>query len=123
VTGVQTCALPISAIRRSPRRSRRRTLCEHARTLLPFDRYKLHSIERNVFNMLRSPRRDKIIIHKLRIGHTYLMHGHLGLLRGETPPRCLACQVDLTVEHVLLHRVSFTSARDDFFLCYFDFNV
>jgi len=30
-------------------------------------------------------------------------------------PRCLACQVDLTVEHVLLHRVSITNARDNFF--------
>jgi len=35
--------------------------------------------------------------------------------QGETPPRCLACQVDLTVEHVLLHCVSFTNARDTFF--------
>jgi len=63
--------------------------------------------------MLRLPRRDEIIIHRLRIGHTYLTHGHL--LRGETPPRCLACQVDLTVKHVLLHCVSFTNARDNFF--------
>jgi len=59
---------------------------------------KLHSIEPRV-NMLRLPRQE-IIIHRLRIGHTYLTHGHL--LRGETPPRCLACQVDLTVEHVLI---------------------
>jgi len=45
------------------------------------------------WNVLRLPRRDEIIIYRLRIGHTYLMHGHL--LRGETPPRCLVCQVDL----------------------------
>jgi len=78
---------------------------------------KLHSIEQriNVINMSRLPRRNEIIIQRLRIGHTYLTHGHL--LRGETPPRCLACQVDLTVEHILLHCVSFTNARDDFFLC------
>jgi len=40
---------------------------------------KLHSIEPrvNVNNMLRLPRRDEIIIHRLRIGHTYLTHGHL----------------------------------------------
>jgi len=48
----------------------------------------------------------------LRIGYTYLTHGHL--LQGETPPRCLSCQVDLTVEHVLLHCVSFTNAREKF---------
>jgi len=40
------------------------------------------------------------------------MHGHL--LRGETPPQCLACQVDLTVELILLDYVSFTNAHDDF---------
>jgi len=56
---------------------------------------------------------DEIIIHRLRIGHTYLTHGHL--FRGEAPPRCLACLVDLTVEHVLLHCVSFTNPRDNCF--------
>jgi len=76
---------------------------------------KLHSIEPrvNVINMLRLPHRDEIIIHRLRIRHTYLTHRHL--LQRENPPRCLACQVDLTVEHVLLHRVSFTNARDNCF--------
>jgi len=56
---------------------------------------------------------DEIFIHRLRIGHTYLTHRHL--LRGDAPPRCLACQVGLTVEHFLLHCVSFTSARDNCF--------
>jgi len=37
----------------------------------------------NVINMLRLPRWDEIIIHRLRIGHTYLTRGHL--LRGEAP--------------------------------------
>jgi len=76
---------------------------------------KLHSTEPrvNVINMFRLPRQDEIIIHRLRIGHTYLTHGHL--LRGEAHPRCLACQVDLTVAHVLLHYVSFTNTRDNCF--------
>jgi len=76
---------------------------------------KLHSIEPrlNVINTFRLPRRDEIIIHRLRIGYTYLTHGHL--LRGETPPQCLACQVDLTVEHVLFHCVSFAHTRDNCF--------
>jgi len=74
---------------------------------------KLHSIEPrvNLINKFCLPRRDEIIIHRLRIGHTYLMHGHL--LRGET--QCLACQVDLTVEHILLHCVSFANAHDNCF--------
>jgi len=46
---------------------------------------KLHSIEPrvNVINMLRLPLRDEIIIHRLRIGHTYFTHGHI--IRGEIP--------------------------------------
>jgi len=50
---------------------------------------------------------------RVLLSYAYFTHRHL--LRWETPPRCLACQVDLTVEHVLLHCVSFTNARDNFF--------
>jgi len=84
---------------------------------------KLHVIEPrvNVINLLRLARRDKSIIHSLRIGYTYLTHGHL--IRGVTPPCCLACQVELTVENILLHCASFTNCRDDFFLWYFDLNM
>jgi len=76
---------------------------------------KLHAIEPkvNVTSCYRLPRRDEIIIHRLRIGHTYLTHGHL--LRGEPLPRCSPCQVELTVEHILLHCGRFTNARYDFF--------
>ena len=76
---------------------------------------KLHAIEPKVngFNLYRLPRRDEIIIHKLRIGHSFLTHGHL--LRGEICPRCSACDVELTVKHILLHCVSFAIARDNSF--------
>jgi len=67
----------------------------------------------NVNNLFRLPRRDEIITHILIIGHTYLTHGHL--LRSETLPGCLACQVELTDEHILLHCVLFLNTRDDFF--------
>jgi len=77
---------------------------------------KLHTIEPvvNVINLFRLLRRDEIIIHRLRIGYTYLAHGHL--LREEIPQCYSACQVLLTVENILLHCVSFTNSRDDF-LC------
>ena len=39
----------------------------------------------NVFHLYRLPRRYEIIIHRLRIGHSILTHGHL--LRGETCPQ------------------------------------
>ena len=73
---------------------------------------KLHAIEPkvNVFNLYRLPRRDEIIIHRLRIGHSFITHDHL--LRGETCPRWSACDVDLTVE---LHCVSFATARNHSF--------
>ena len=45
--------------------------------------------------------------------HSFLMHGHL--LRGETCPRCSACGVDMTVEQILLHCVSFAIACDHSF--------
>jgi len=59
--------------------------------------------------LFRLPHRDEIIIHKLRIGHTYFIAWTL--IRGETPPQCLACQV----VYILLHCVSFTNAHVDFF--------
>ena len=43
----------------------------------------------------------------------FLTHGHI--LRGETCLRSSVCDVDLTVEHILLHCVSFAIARDHFF--------
>ena len=76
---------------------------------------KLHAIEPNVnvINVYRLPRRDEIIIHRLRIGHTFLTHEHL--LRGDTRPGCSVCGADLTVEHILLHCVSFASDRERFY--------
>ena len=55
---------------------------------------KLHAIEPkvNVFKLYRLPCRDEIMIHRLKIGHSFLTHGHL--LRRETSPRCSACDVD-----------------------------
>ena len=46
------------------------------------------------------PRRNEIIIHRLRIGYTFLTHGHL--LKKKRLPQCSVCQTPLTVEHVLL---------------------
>jgi len=57
--------------------------------------FEFQNSEVNVINLFRLPRRGEIIIQRLRIVHTYLTHGHL--LRGKTPHRCLACQVELTV--------------------------
>ena len=47
-------------------------------------------------NSYRLPRRDEIIIHRLRIGHTFLTRGYL--LTRDCPPQCSACLTQLTVE-------------------------
>ena len=76
---------------------------------------KLHAIEPsvNITRMYHLPRRDEIIIHRLRIGHTFLTHGYL--LKRHSPPQCCACQTQLTVEHVLLHCVTWNVIRANYF--------
>ena len=49
---------------------------------------------------LRESRRQEVVLCRLRVGHTYGTHGYL--LRGEERPMCLACNVPITVAHVLL---------------------
>ena len=74
---------------------------------------KLLAIEPTV-NITKSywlPRRDEIIIHRLRIGHTFLTHGYL--LKRDSSPQCSACQTQLTVEHVLLHCSTWNATRAD----------
>ena len=76
---------------------------------------KLHAIEPTV-NETKSywlPRRDEIIIHRLRIGHTYLTHGYL--LKRDSPHECSACQTQLTVEHVLLGCQTWNAIRAKYF--------
>ena len=76
---------------------------------------KLHAIEPTV-NETKSyvlPRRDEIIIHRLRIGHTFLTHGYL--LKRDSPPQCSACQTQLTVEHLLLHCQTWNAIRSNYF--------
>ncbi|KAF0740817.1 RNase H domain-containing protein, partial [Aphis craccivora] len=45
------------------------------------------------------PRRERIAINRLRIGHTRLTHKFL--ITKEEPPQCPSCGVILTVEHLI----------------------
>jgi hypothetical protein len=58
-------------------------------------------------------RRDELVLHRARIGHTYLTHGFL--LKGEDQPECIPCQSLLTVEHILLHCIHFSHLRPKYF--------
>ena len=59
-------------------------------------------------------RRDEIVLHRERIGHTYLTHGYL--LRGEEQPQCETCKCSLSVEHILLNCVVFADSRRKYFV-------
>ena len=78
---------------------------------------KLHNVEPTVKGAkpYHLPRRDECIIHRLRIGHTHFTHGFI--LRNEEPPECIACQMPLTVEHILLNCVDFIYIRNKYFTC------
>ncbi|CAH2019761.1 unnamed protein product [Acanthoscelides obtectus] len=45
-------------------------------------------------------RRQQTVLCRLRIGHCKLTHAYL--LAGDHRPQCLACQTDLTVQHILV---------------------
>jgi ribonuclease HI len=44
-------------------------------------------------------RRDEVVLHRARIGHTYLTHAHL--LKREDAPECATCHCLKTVQHIL----------------------
>ena len=52
------------------------------------------------FSSRRPSRREEKILCRMRIGHTNLTHRFL--LEGGNPPVCDHCQVQLTVEHILV---------------------
>ncbi len=67
----------------------------------------LHSIQPHVGSagVYRLPRRDEVIIHRLRVGHTHLTRSYL--LEGDSPPMCFGCHSPLTVQHILIDRLEF----------------
>ena len=76
---------------------------------------KLHAIQPTIkpVVLVRLPRRDEVLIHRLRVGHTYLTHSYL--LHRERPPECDACRLPLTVEHILISCSKYNSVRQTHF--------
>ena len=58
-------------------------------------------------------RRDETVLHRLRIGHSYLTHSFL--LKQNDHPECTTCSCALTVEHILLHCPALSSSRLKYF--------
>ncbi len=77
---------------------------------------KLNKVE-PVLGDRRSPgqlsRREERVLSRLRIGHTRLTHSFL--MSGEDVPRCVACDCNLTVEHILIECGDFTEVRQRYY--------
>ena len=56
-------------------------------------------------------RRDQVTICRLRLGHTLLTHGFL--LQKTPAPICVACNVPLSVKHILLECGAYASYREN----------
>ena len=64
---------------------------------------KLHHIQDTIGKWPAGYRRNrkKVIISRLRIGHTHIAHSHL--LKREDPLICSTCKVPPTVKHILIN--------------------
>jgi ribonuclease HI len=58
-------------------------------------------------------RRDEVVLHRARIGHTFLTHSYL--LKQENSPDCSACHSLLTVQHILLDCPNYHTVRVKYF--------
>jgi kelch-like protein 2/3 len=76
---------------------------------------KLHAIEPVIHGSMsyKLPRRDEILIHRLRLGHTHATHSFL--LKRENPPQCSSCGGPLTVDHLLVTCNALTPIRQQFY--------
>jgi len=59
-------------------------------------------------------RRDTVLLNRLRIAHTRLMHSFL--LSGDDLPECGTCQCPLTVKHILVDCVDLKDVRNEHFV-------
>ena len=66
------------------------------------------------FKMNGLSRKDEVIIHRIRIGHTRLTHKHL--MENRREPICNFCYLDtLTVEHIMVECQHFAVTRRDIY--------
>ncbi|GFX50833.1 RNase H domain-containing protein [Trichonephila clavipes] len=75
---------------------------------------KVHSIHLSTAHWAAVPvRRHDVRLTRLRIGHTRLTLRHL--LLGRSPPVCDFCQWDLSLLHILIECLKYSSKRNIFF--------
>ena len=64
-------------------------------------------------NVSRVDRREEVVLTRLRLGHTRMTHSFL-LSRGDKP-KCIPCDTDFTVQHVLLDCIDLAPTRELFY--------
>ena len=62
---------------------------------------------------LNLSRRDEIVLHRCRIGHSHLTHAYL--LKKEDAPFCVPCDCPFTMKHLLVECVDYQHIRDEFY--------
>jgi ribonuclease HI len=58
-------------------------------------------------------RRDEVVLHRVRIGHTHLTQCYL--LKAEDQPQCDSCHSALSVKHILIDCPNLAASRKKFF--------
>ena len=61
----------------------------------------------------RKVRREEVVLSRLRIGHTRYTHSYL--MKGESPPKCISCNVFLSVKHILIECADIAVVRNKYF--------
>ena len=77
---------------------------------------KLHSIQKQIgkkINTHNMPRKEEVVMTRLRIGHSYITHSHL--LKGEEAPHCIPCQKPYTIEHLLTNCLDLEQIRRKYY--------
>ena len=65
------------------------------------------------FNVNCLKRKEQVVIHRIRIGHTRLTHSHK--MEGRPAPRCVLCNEEITVKHFMLHCRRYCPIRTRYF--------
>ena len=58
-------------------------------------------------------RKENTVLNRLHIGHSYLTHSFI--LRKEEAPVCVACNVVLTIKHILIECADLLETRKKYF--------
>ena len=69
------------------------------------------------FYMNGLSRKDEVVLHRIRVGHTRLTHSYLMEDPNKVQPQCFYCNTDLiSVKHLLIDCHNFDTFRGDYFV-------